>query len=103
LISLYLTDSEEHLTQIAQARGESAFKRIAREAHIIAGTAGNMGAISTSHIAQQLEASAITQDAGRVEELTKKLFGAARESSAELRRWLDDHPAAGDSAARAER
>ncbi|HEY5336749.1 MAG TPA: response regulator [Rhizomicrobium sp.] len=93
-ILLYLVDLEQHLASIAASRANGDFESVSREAHIVVSTAGNLGALQTSEIARCLSVTCRSADHERCSLLTDKLCESCGVSSAALRLWLDEVPAA---------
>jgi signal transduction histidine kinase/DNA-binding response OmpR family regulator/HPt (histidine-containing phosphotransfer) domain-containing protein len=71
-----------------------------QEAHGVAGTAGNVGAIWVSQCARELEHACKSGDAGGITRAVDALRQAVPETQRELQNWLDaQHPAAPMAAA----
>ncbi|MDE2264905.1 MAG: response regulator [Alphaproteobacteria bacterium] len=90
LISLYLIDVDSHLAQIADWRAKSDWDNIAREAHTIVSTSGNLGAMRTSETARHLEMACRSGDRSLSGKLIDDLNEACAASSAAFRAWLDE-------------
>jgi two-component system, sensor histidine kinase and response regulator len=69
------------------------FDALGQEAHALAGTAGNVGALQLSHWARQLECACKERDAAIIERVAKLVRRALPETQRELSRWLDDQKA----------
>jgi signal transduction histidine kinase/CheY-like chemotaxis protein len=88
-ILLYLNSVEAHLRQIDACAATRDFDGVARQAHILVSTAGNLGASATSMLARELE-QACHEQAGRVPSAITRLREACGASSLALRAWRDD-------------
>ncbi|HXM00351.1 MAG TPA: Hpt domain-containing protein, partial [Rhizomicrobium sp.] len=95
LISLYLTDVDLHLAEIAQCRATDDFDGVSRQAHTIVSISGNLGAMRTSEAARRLETACRDGDHERSDQLIGELDEASTAASAALRVWSKDRsPAA---------
>lgn len=65
------------------------FDAVAREAHTIAGVAGNLGAVALTELARELERTSRAGDEANAARLAGDLGNAARAAAAEIRCWLD--------------
>ncbi len=92
LVSLYLIDVESHLALIANLRSAGDFEKIAREAHAIVSTAGNLCAMRTSATARQLEIACRNGDRNLSGKLIDELNEVCSASSAAFRAWLNKQP-----------
>lgn len=90
LVSLYLVDLDRHLKSIAGFSAIGDLANVSRQAHAIAGTAGNFGAMRTSAVAARLEAACRSPNRELCHRLMGELNGAAEESSKALSAWLDE-------------
>jgi len=90
LISLYLIDVDSHLARIADCRSNGDLENIAREAHTIVSTAGNLGAMRTSATARNLEIACRNGDRELSGELINELNEACAASSAAFKAWLNE-------------
>jgi len=88
-VSLYFVDLEQHLASIAELSTKSDLENVSRQAHIIIGTAGNLGAMQTSAIAQRLETACKNADHEYSRQLIGELVESCESSSAALRAWSD--------------
>ena len=64
------------------------FAALEREAHTLAGSSGNVGALRLSGLARGIEAASKDADAERVARLARGLDSVAKEAAAGLRHWL---------------
>jgi signal transduction histidine kinase/CheY-like chemotaxis protein/HPt (histidine-containing phosphotransfer) domain-containing protein len=92
VIALYLADADLYLERIARARAKDDMQAVAREAHNLVSTSGNLGALKVSKMARTLEAACRRGDR-RVYPLISDLSEACVASCDALRGWLDAHPA----------
>jgi signal transduction histidine kinase/CheY-like chemotaxis protein len=90
LISLYLTDVEQHLTRIAEHRAKGDFESVAREAHNVVGTSGNLGAMQASAVARRLETACRNGNHELSYRLISELSEACEKSSAAFKVWSDE-------------
>jgi CheY-like chemotaxis protein len=90
LISLYLIDVDSHLARIADCCSNGDLENIAREAHTIVSTAGNLGAMMTSATARNLEIACRNGDRELSGELIEALNEACAASSAAFNAWLNE-------------
>ena len=88
-VELYLADSNSHLTAIADAATREEFDNIARSAHVLVSTAGNVGAMKVSASARRLQEACRSGDSASVTQHIEDLQTTSRAASAALRRWLD--------------
>jgi len=88
-ILLYLNSVETHLRQIDACAVARDFDGVARQAHILVSTAGNLGASETSMLARDLE-QACHEQAGRVPSAITRLREASGASALVLRAWRDN-------------
>jgi len=88
-VSLYFVDLEQHLASIAELSAKNDFGNVSRQAHIIIGTAGNLGAMRTSAIAQRLETACQSVGQERSRQLVGELVASCESSSAALKAWSD--------------
>ena len=87
-VSLYLNSVEGHLTQIYECAQVHDFEGIARQAHILVSTAGNLGAIKTSALARDVEHACADKNSDTLKPMLKQLREACLVSSDALRSWL---------------
>jgi CheY-like chemotaxis protein/HPt (histidine-containing phosphotransfer) domain-containing protein len=67
------------------------FEELCREAHALAGTAGNVGALQVSHWARELEHACKKRDTAAMDRASKAVGQALPQTKVELLRWLDEH------------
>ena len=66
---------------------------LAQEAHSLAGTAGNVGAVRLAHCARELEHACKASDDTRIASAVTSLRQALPETKNQLKQWLDDQNA----------
>ena len=98
LITLYLHDAQGHLLEIAAREKAADLAAIARQAHMLVSSAGNLGALRTSALAREVEHACRAGNPGRVTPLLDELRLACEESSAALTAWRNSRAAASASA-----
>jgi len=89
LITLFLHDAENQLREISACEKAGDLTGIARYAHMIVSTAGNLGAMRTSALAREVEQCCKTGDPSRVASLLDELRQTAAQSNAALQAWRD--------------
>jgi HPt (histidine-containing phosphotransfer) domain-containing protein len=87
-VELYLTDADAQFAAIADAAKRADLNAIARSAHVLVSTAGNVGATAVSLGARRLMEACRADDRACVEAGMAKLQAAHRVASAALRAWL---------------
>jgi signal transduction histidine kinase/DNA-binding NarL/FixJ family response regulator/HPt (histidine-containing phosphotransfer) domain-containing protein len=87
-ISLYLNGVESHLGDIQASSESGDFKDIARQAHMLMGVTGNLGAMQTSAVARMVERTCATRDKEKLKPLVEQLRQSNAESSGAVRAWL---------------
>ena len=92
-IKLYLADVELNLAAIAEARAKSDFETVARQAHQLVSTSGNLGLMRTSAAARRLEQACRTAEPGNIYRLISALVESCEASAAALKFWSAKHPA----------
>ena len=88
LLHLYLLDSEKYLALLLEARSRAALDEIGRFAHVLTGTAGNIGAEKLSAIAAALQRACRAGDADAAMKLAGELEEAAILVDGAMRQWL---------------
>jgi HPt (histidine-containing phosphotransfer) domain-containing protein len=94
LVTLYLHDAEGHLLEIAVRERAADWNGVARQAHMLVSSAGNLGALRTSALAREVEHVCRREEPDRVAPLLDDLRRACAESSAALTAWRDKRAAA---------
>ena len=94
LITLFLQDAEGQLREIASCEKAGDLAGIARQAHMMISSAGNLGAMRTSALARQVEQFCKAGDSSGLAPLLDALRRTAGESNAALRAWRDSKRAA---------
>jgi len=90
LLRLYLLDTDNHIAHIREQNVRVDMDGIARNAHVIVSTAGNIGAAQMCELAQQLNQACRDDDANAVDHLVEQLVIANVATSDAIRNWLDD-------------
>jgi signal transduction histidine kinase/CheY-like chemotaxis protein len=88
LITLFLAEVSGHLTRISSYAAERDFEKVAREAHIIVSTAGNIGAMRMSALARTLEHKCKEQRFHLIGELVAELIETHSAVVLALSEWL---------------
>jgi CheY-like chemotaxis protein/HPt (histidine-containing phosphotransfer) domain-containing protein len=89
LVSLYCNSIEGHLQAIAACMQDKDFDGIAKQAHMLVGAAGNLGAMQTSVLARDIERLCRAHDSEALTPLLAELETSCAVSSAALRAWMD--------------
>ena len=100
-VELCLADTDNHLTAIADAAKRTDLAAIARSAHVLVSTAGNVGATAVSLSARRLTDACRANERASVEVLIRELQAASRAASDALRAWLAARTAQPQTAERA--
>ena len=88
LLELYLSDTEERIAVIREANSRDDLVGIATGAHVIVGTAGEIGARRESAAARLLEKTCRAGDLNTARRLVDGLFAAHDAASRAVREWL---------------
>jgi PAS domain S-box-containing protein len=94
LVRMYLGHLDESIAQIEALSRQADLSGLARAAHTIVGTAGNVGAARVSALAREIEKAALADDHGAVLRLAGALNKAFDAAARALREWLDARTAA---------
>jgi HPt (histidine-containing phosphotransfer) domain-containing protein len=86
-VAAYLDFAAERLAGLAAGAGDLA--ALAREAHMLVGAAGNLGASRVCAAGRALEQTARAGDGGAAGALCEALVAETRAASAGLRDWLE--------------
>jgi PAS domain S-box-containing protein len=89
LVHLYLEQSELALDRVEARASEVNLMGLAREAHDLAGAAGNVGAVRVTETARALEAACNTADRDLAAHLVGHLYRVAADADQALRHWLE--------------
>ncbi len=89
LISLFLADAENQLTEIAKLRDTGDIAGIGRQAHMLVSAAGNLGALETSALAREVEHLCRSGNRDGLEGSIADLREACGRASAAIRAWSD--------------
>jgi signal transduction histidine kinase/DNA-binding response OmpR family regulator len=90
LLLLYMLDADNHLAGVRQQRAGDDLAGIARNAHVIISTAGNVGAARVCVLAQALNAACHAEDSESVGRLVNELMAANVETAEAIRSWLEE-------------
>jgi HPt (histidine-containing phosphotransfer) domain-containing protein len=100
-VELCLTDADSHLAAIADAAKRMDLAAIARSAHVLVSTAGNVGATEVSLGARRLMEACRANDRAAAQTGIGELEAAHRAASDALRAWLAARSAETPAAERA--
>ena len=89
LITLFLHDAESQFRGISACEKAGDLAGIARHAHMIVSSAGNLGAMRTSALAREVEQCCKAGDPSCVASLLEELRQTAAQSSTALQAWRD--------------
>ena len=88
LLLLFLDQIEAQIVTLKALSAGGDFAALAREAHTLAGTSGNIGALRLSAFARGIEAASKDADLESVMQLARGLDNVAKEAAVGLRHWL---------------
>ena len=88
LLLLFLDQIEAQIVTLEALSAGGDLAALEREAHTLAGSSGNVGALRLSGLARGIEAASKDADAERVARLARGLDSVAKEAAAGLRHWL---------------
>jgi two-component system, sensor histidine kinase len=94
IVAAYVSDTEQRLERLRQHAQRQDFTALGQEAHNLAGTSGNVGAMHVAALAQELKQLALAEDA-RAAALVEAIARAAASAVSALRRC---YVGSGDSA-----
>jgi HPt (histidine-containing phosphotransfer) domain-containing protein len=86
---LYLTEAENYIGEINALSPDGDLAGIARAAHVLVSTAGNVGAMQTSAVAKQLEEACRRGERDKIPALTAALTSAAAAAARAVRSRMD--------------
>ncbi|HKY18797.1 MAG TPA: response regulator, partial [Rhizomicrobium sp.] len=89
LISLYLHDTEGHLEEISACAIAGDLVGLARQAHMLVSSSGNLGCMQTSALARDLEHFCKAANPDGLNTLLDGLRRSAAQSSEAIRAWRD--------------
>lgn len=89
LLRLYLLDTDSHVARIREQSSDGDLDGIARNAHVIVSTAGNIGASQVYALARRLNTACRSDDSEAVKLLVDELVVANLATSDAIRNWLD--------------
>ena len=100
LLTLFLSEIDGHLIRINISQSESDLNALAREAHDVVSSAGNVGAMEVSALARTLERACKEGQGVLVERLVVELVQACAVVTIALKEWLKERrPAASQTCA----
>jgi signal transduction histidine kinase/DNA-binding response OmpR family regulator len=89
LLRLYLVDTDSHVARIQEQNNGDDLDGMARNAHVIIATAGNIGALKVCTLAQNLSEACLDGERDRARHLVEELVVANLATSDAIRSWLD--------------
>jgi signal transduction histidine kinase/DNA-binding response OmpR family regulator len=89
LVTLFLHDAECHMLEIEACEKAGDLAGIARQAHMLVSTAGNLGAVQTSALAREVEHFCKNGNPDGLAPMLSKLRQSCSQSSAGLKEWRD--------------
>src|SRR5207253_4847556 len=92
LLALFPEQLDAQISSIEALLATGDLTTLAREAHSLAGGAGNYGAFKLSRFAREIEAACGDGDVAGVARRAKQLAAMSEETCAGLREWLIAHP-----------
>jgi PAS domain S-box-containing protein len=93
LLMLFLAQLDEQIAQFAALMAAGDWSTLGREAHTLAGAAGNIGAPRAYRIARALEAACGEPCGEAIEDLVAQLASARTPTAEAIRRWSDTRAA----------
>jgi signal transduction histidine kinase/DNA-binding response OmpR family regulator/HPt (histidine-containing phosphotransfer) domain-containing protein len=90
LLTLFISEIDGHLKRIDTSRSEGNLKALAREAHDVVSSAGNVGAMEVSALARTLERACKEGQGASVERLASELTEACLAANIALNEWLNE-------------
>ncbi|MES2472229.1 MAG: ATP-binding protein [Pseudomonadota bacterium] len=99
LVTLYLHDTDGQMLEITACAKKGDMAGIARQAHMLVGSSGNLGAMQTSALARDVENFCRSGNPDGLAALLDELRQAVAQSSAALAAWRDAHTAAAQASA----
>ena len=99
LLQLYLLDSEKYLALLKEARERDALEEIGRFAHVLTGTAGNIGAEKLSAVAAALQRACRTGDRDAALKLADEIADAAAIVRIQMQHWIAEAEVRADQTA----
>jgi signal transduction histidine kinase/CheY-like chemotaxis protein/HPt (histidine-containing phosphotransfer) domain-containing protein len=90
LLTLFLSEVDGHLTRINTSQSEANLNALAREAHDVVSSAGNVGAMEVSALARALERACKEGQGVLVERLVVELVQACAVVTIALKEWLKE-------------
>lgn len=88
LISVFVIDTEAKLSEIAALRAEKAFEEVAKLAHSLVSSAGNLGAVRASRLARVLEEKCRNHETVGTYPLISQLARACEGATETMNNWL---------------
>ena len=93
LVSLFIAETSGHASRIKTGLAQGDHQSIAREAHILVSTAGNIGAMHVSGTARNLEHACKSGQAEDVERLAGELDRGIGAANAAFTAWISANQA----------
>ena len=90
LLTLFMSEVDGHLTRIDTSRSEGNLNALAREAHDVVSSAGNVGAMEVSALARTLERACKEGQGASVDRLASELTEACSAANIALNEWLKE-------------
>jgi CheY-like chemotaxis protein/HPt (histidine-containing phosphotransfer) domain-containing protein len=89
LLAMFVDQIDSQIEPIRQAAAERDLEALGREAHSLAGSAGNIGAARLSQLARELDAACKTGDENAAIDQSHRVAAAATAASGAVRAWLN--------------
>jgi HPt (histidine-containing phosphotransfer) domain-containing protein len=99
LLRLFIANTDNHVGFIRDRSDAGDLDGVARNAHVIVGTAGNIGAVQVSALARQLVGACQANVGREVSALVERLAAANRTAIGAVRGWIENAEGAGERAA----
>jgi CheY-like chemotaxis protein/HPt (histidine-containing phosphotransfer) domain-containing protein len=99
LLAMFVDQIAAQIEPIRHAAGERNMNALGREAHSLAGSAGNIGAGRLSQLARELEAACERGDHNAATEQSHRVIAAATVAATAARAWLDERGPAAETIA----
>jgi len=90
LLRLFIVDTDNHVGFIRDRSAVGDFEGVARNAHVIISTAGNIGAVQVSALAQQLVSACQANEGREVSALVERLVAANTTAIGAVRDWIEN-------------
>jgi HPt (histidine-containing phosphotransfer) domain-containing protein len=90
LLRLFIIDTDSHVGYIRDRSAAGDLEGVARNAHVIISTAGNIGAVQVSALAQQLVSACQANNGREVSALVERLVAANTTAIGAVRGWIEN-------------